>query len=93
MKVIIGGKEIALKNKEVIIARKSLNLFIDTVRRGSAKMNCPSLYFTYLIIMYKKSQELLEALSPDSLQIIMDLLTAMPGDGNGTNGAEAFPDA
>ena len=85
MKVIIGGKEIALKNKEVIIARKSLNLFIETIRNGAVNMKCLSLYFTYLIIMYKKSQELLEAISPDNLQIIMDLLTAMP---DGENEAE-----
>ena len=78
MKIVIGDKEISLKNKEVVLARKTINLFIDTIRNGSVKMNCPSLYFTYLIIMYKKSHELLDAMTPDALQIIMDLLTTVP---------------
>ena len=74
IKIIIANREIAFNNKEVIVARKTINAFLDIIRKNSVKMNCPSMYFTYLVMMYKKSQEMLEAITPEALQVIMDLL-------------------
>lgn len=74
MKITVGEKEILLKDEEVVIARNLVNTFLSTVKSKSAQMKRPSLYFTAIIMMYKKSLDLLYETSPESLQILMDLL-------------------
>jgi hypothetical protein len=73
MKINVGGKEIALRDSEVVIARKAVNNFLECIRAGSNKLNLPSMYFTMLVVMYKKSYEILDALTPEALQIFMDV--------------------
>lgn len=75
MKITIGEREVSLKDDEVVIARRLVNGFLSTIKSKAAKAKQPSLYFTVVIMMYKKSLDLLYETSPEALQILMDLLT------------------
>ena len=75
MKITIGEREVSLKDDEVVIARRLVNGFLSTIKSKAEKAKQPSLYFTVVIMMYKKSLDLLYETSPEALQILMDLLT------------------
>lgn len=75
MKITVGGREISLNNDDVKIARSLVNTFLSTTKSKAAKAKRPSLHFTVIIMMYKKSLDLLHEMSPESLQILMDILT------------------
>lgn len=74
MKLIIGDTEIPLSQKDVIISRSAVNTFIETVHTGAERTGSSSLYFTTLLMMYKKSAELLSELGVDNLKYVMELL-------------------
>jgi len=67
--------EIPIKQKDVILARNAVNTFLETTKVGADRANSSSLYFTTLLMMYKKSTELLYELGVDNLKIVMDMLT------------------
>lgn len=80
MKLILGDMEIPLDSKDVTIARSAVNAFIETAKMGSGRSGSASLYFTTLLMMYKKSTELLTELGIENLSYVMELLN----NGKGT---------
>ena len=74
MKLIVSDTEIPLDPKDVLIARSAVNAFIETTRTGADRAGSNSLYFTTLLMMYKKSNEMLMELGIDNLRYLMDLL-------------------
>lgn len=81
MKLIIGGKEIALDDKEVILTRKAVNAFFDSMRAGAAKINTPTVYLTAVIVAYVKTKGILESITPEALQMLMDLAIQRESEG------------
>jgi len=71
MKITIGDTEIPIKNNDMKLARAAVNEFVEVAKRGAIKSQSPSLYYTTLIMMYKKSATLLDALGPENLKHIL----------------------
>jgi len=80
LKLLIQGVEIPLEQKDIILARSAVNSFVESVRIGTGRSSSTSLYLTTLIMMYKKSTELLNELGLDNLQYVMTLLNANKED-------------
>lgn len=74
MKLMLGTVEIPIKQTDVVISRNAVNAFLETTKAGADKANSSSLYFTTLLMMYKKSTELLYELGVDNLKIVMDMI-------------------
>lgn len=72
MVVIVDGKRIDLPDSDVIIARNSVNSFLSVVRKGCDLSENEALYLTTLVMMYKKSTELLNELGVDKLCNILE---------------------
>lgn len=79
MNIEIGDKKYTLDKNDVVIARNSVNSFLDVVRRSSIKTQNDALYLTVLIMMYKKSAELLNEFGEENLKYVLDVRTQMTG--------------
>ena len=71
MKIIIGGKLISLIPRDVKIARELVNDFLKSVEKNAFEKNAPALFFTTLIMMHIKSQDEIKAITPETMQIIL----------------------
>ena len=74
MQINIKGKEINLNKREVASCKRIISEFIDNVKGASKDGLRPTYYFTFLIIMHVLSQQLLEDLDDDSLNLIFNKL-------------------
>ena len=74
MKLLLQDVEIPINRKDVLLARSAVNTFLETTRAGSEIAHSSSLYFTTLLMMYKKSTELLHELGVDNLRAIMEMV-------------------
>lgn len=72
MKVKIDDLECQLDEHNVVIARNSVNSFLDVVRRGALLKHNEALYLTTLIMMYKKSTELLDEFGAENVMYVLD---------------------
>ena len=74
MKVVMLGREMKLDNREFMLASKAINGMLDAVQKYSAITDNPRYYLTFLLAMYTKSINRIEAISPDALQYMLDLI-------------------
>lgn len=74
MRTVIGGKEIFLSPKEVEAAKKIVGGFMDVVKTKSEEYENPAFYFTALIMMHYMSKNQLDAITPETLQKIMNCI-------------------
>lgn len=72
VKVMIGGKNVPLDDREVAVAKALIRHFLESVKMTAYGRNEPSLYVTSLIVMHLMSQNLLDAMTPESLKILLD---------------------
>ena len=75
MKLIISGKEVQVRDTDYEIARQVVDRFLETVKRGAADNNMPTLYLTVIAVLYTKSERLLEH-SSQALQGILELVSS-----------------
>lgn len=71
MKITIGDNEYIMKETDTRLARAAVNEFIEVAKRSSEKVNSTSLYLTTLLMMYKKSVTLIDALGTDNIERIL----------------------
>ena len=71
MRVIIGKKEIPLVERDVKLAREMITHFLDSVKKSANEHDAPTLYMTTLIVMHLMSKNQIEALTPESLELLM----------------------
>jgi len=72
LKIQIDGLDCNIDEANAIIARNSVNSFLDVIRRGAIQKHNEALYLTTLITMYKKSFELLNELGAENVKYILD---------------------
>lgn len=72
MLIEIDGKKIKLDDANAAIARDSVNAFVDVVRMGAAEKHNDALYLATLIMMFKKSTELLDEFGLDNLRYTLN---------------------
>lgn len=82
MRIEINGVEIPVARANIILARNAVNTFVEVSKNGAEKSGNISLYLTTLIMMYKKSEELLNELGVDNLQYILQTYGQDAGEGN-----------
>lgn len=75
MKLIISGKEIQVRDTDYEIARQAVDRFLDTIKKGAADNNMPTLYLTVIAVLYTKSERLLKH-SSQALQEILELVSS-----------------
>lgn len=72
MKVTINDIEIPIVDTNAVIARDSVNTFLEVIRKSSIASNNDALFITTLIMMFKKSSELLDELGERNIQYILN---------------------
>lgn len=74
MVIKVKEKELQLNNSEVKSAKHVVAGFIDKVKSISKDGLSPTYYFTFLIVMHTLSQELINEIDAETLEIIMNRL-------------------
>lgn len=74
MKIVINGKEVTLREKEVQVAKKAINRLLQKMKEGAVENNMPTLYVAILAVMKVKATELLNRLDPVQWEEIVQLL-------------------
>ena len=72
MKLIIGGKEISLVDRDVKLAKKLVTKFLKTAKEKAEGNNAPTFYFTLLTVMYLMSHDYISAVSPETLALLLN---------------------
>ena len=68
----INGIEIPTTDINNRIARDTVNTFLEVVRKGVRSSDNDALFITILLMMYKRSGELLDELGADNIIYIME---------------------
>jgi hypothetical protein len=74
MKIIVGGTELSLDDREVIIAKKAINRLFAAMKKGGVRSGHPSLYLTAAVVMYVKSLDVITDVGPENINILADLV-------------------
>ena len=85
MQLIVDGKTILLRDKEVQIAGEALRRFLAKMKEGATENNMPTLYIAVLAVMQVKATNLLNSLDAEQFNLIVSLLEK---DQESSNGAE-----
>lgn len=72
MKIYIKDREIKLIPRDVKIAKKIILGFMNSVKTKSQKLNAPTFYYTFLLMMHLMSQDQINALTPDTMQLLLN---------------------
>lgn len=75
MKVKINGKEIALRDRDVDIAKKVFNRFMRVIENSAIDNNMPTLYLAVIAVMRVKSEEILNSIEPSMIREIISILS------------------
>ncbi len=73
MRVFIGDKEYDLNGSDVAKARNAVNTLMVTAKNASIETNNPALYWTVVLMMYKKATALLDGVGLENLGDVLKL--------------------
>lgn len=73
MKLNIGDKEFVLDPKHVALARNAVNTLVVTAKNAATESNNQALYWTVILMMYKKATYLLDGIELSNLEDIFKL--------------------
>lgn len=71
MKIIIENTEVELSPRDVRIAKQIIGDFMLRVKKKSEEANAPLFYPTFLILMHMMSQDQINALTPQTIQLFL----------------------
>lgn len=74
MKIMINGKEVTLREKEVRVAKKAIDRLLQKMKEPPVENNVPTLYVAVLAVMKVKATELLNSLDPVQWEKVVQLL-------------------
>ena len=72
MKIVIGGKEIKLVDRDVKVAKKLCRSFLKTAKSKAEEAHAPTFYLTLLVVMYLMSNDYISAISSDTLSVLLN---------------------
>ena len=72
MRIVIGKKEVHLVERDVKLARKLVTEFLNSVKNNAEEHDAPTLYMTTLIVMHLISKNQIDALTPESLRLLLE---------------------
>ena len=71
MKIVIGGKEIELVDRDVKLAKKLVLKFLKTTKEKAESNGAPTFYFTLLIVILLTANDRIGA-SPDLFEKLLN---------------------
>lgn len=71
MTLFLDGKPIDIPRSELVLARNAVNSFVHVAQKGTKASQNPTLYLVTLLMMYKKSTELLNEFGVENIQYVM----------------------
>lgn len=72
MKIVIDNKTIRLIDRDVEVAKKTINHFLKTSKKEADEKGATSYYYTLLVCMHIMSTALIESLTPEVLELILN---------------------
>lgn len=72
MKIIVGGKEINLVDRDVKLARKLVRKFLMTAKKKAEQNDAPTFFLTLLVVTYLIAHDYLTALTPKALALLLN---------------------
>lgn len=72
MKIIVGGKEIHLVDRDVKLARKLVRKFLMTAKKKAEQNDAPTFFLTLLVVTYLVAHDYLTALTPKALALLLN---------------------
>jgi len=72
MKILIGGKEINLVDRDVQLAKKLVKKFMKTAKEKAEANDAPTFFFTLLTVMYLMAHDHITAVSPETLALLLN---------------------
>ena len=72
MRIIVGKKEIVLVESDIKAAKEMIAHFTETVKEKCEEKQCPALYYTTLVLMHLMSRNMIDAITPESLEQILE---------------------
>ena len=72
MKIVIGGKEIKLVDRDVRVAKKLCRQFLKTAKGNAEEAHAPTFYLTLLVVMYLMANDYISAITPETLSLLLN---------------------
>ncbi|MDR0287773.1 MAG: hypothetical protein LBI03_08760 [Clostridiales bacterium] len=72
MKIVVGGKEINLVDRDVKLAKKLVKKFLKTAKEKAEENGAPTFYFTLLTVMYLTAHDHITAVSPETMALLLN---------------------
>lgn len=73
VKIVVGNQTIELWDREVAAAKKMAVNCINSVHQQTTEKKWPTLYFTFLLVLHMLSAELIDEISPEAIQQILNI--------------------
>ncbi len=70
MRYVVNNKALHLDPKEVKLAKRYLSRLFLRIKKQSEEKNCPTFFFTFLIVANVLAQEALNEMDPSTLEMI-----------------------
>lgn len=71
MKITIHDQDYNLSQTDVKLARAAVNEFVNVAKAGATKTQSTALYLTTILMMYKKSLDLINEMGPETVARIL----------------------
>lgn len=72
MRIVIGGKEIRLVDRDVHVAKKLCRKFLKIAKEKAEEQQAPTFYLTLLVVMYLMSHDYISAITPETLSLLLN---------------------
>ena len=72
MRIIIGGKDIHLVDRDVKLAKRLCRKFLKAAKDRAEAQGAPIFYFTLLVVMYLMANDYIRAITPETLSLLLN---------------------
>lgn len=72
LKIIIGGKEIKLVDRDVRTAKRLCRKFLKTAKSMAEERHAHTFYLTLLIVMYLIAHDYISAATPETVALLLN---------------------
>lgn len=72
MEIVVSNRKVKLSDKEVKFARKLCNEYLSTIKKSAENNKCPTLYYTFLVVMHIITGDHLSMFDSDVLQLLLN---------------------
>ncbi len=70
MEIVVNNRKIKLDDKDVLVAQKLVNSFMDSVKNNAVAHNKMQMFLTTVVLMHTTSGDFLKNLEPDVMEAL-----------------------